>query len=583
MEQAATARMVAERVRRLRNQHGWTAQRLADECARAGSTSLTRGTIAKIESGVRKSVSAEEIAVLARVLGVTPTALLAGEPDPPRSPIIPGAADPLWHSPPYSLRPVVEALTDLPPLGELDTRRLCIELLQRRFGPGFRVTEYAATEQHLYAIAIACEEYQGGLQALVDVLTELIGDQVDLSRLRAAVGELSVLELVPSDARQKLSELLEAGAWPALNRIYRVAAGPYAPPPSPHASPAELFETLEDVNAKAGGLPPALIFVERLAAEADPELAARLRQWNREQAERMNVVDLLSVAAMEALEAPRSTEEPGVPAYLVFRIEFDALDEDRYLMGHWRQFGTGWQPEPGEQFTGTMPDVQQHIAELIADAESGWAADAESIGLEFVLPRKLLELPVDQWWRDPSEHPTQPLGIRYQVVVRSLERMRTRSWHRDWRRRWQVLQNHATSGLTANSTLRVTAGEPGGDRKLDAALARNTEVASLVLMPPRSHTPHDHPDEITVALRAGLPAVLWQRGDGAPANLDESLDEVFAWRRDLREGVRLLRTEAFGADDPATHAGSSLALLWDDPNRLIEPSRPPRAPQKVRN
>jgi CRP-like cAMP-binding protein len=38
---------------------------------------ITRSTIAKIESGVRKTVTADEIAVLARVLGVTPTELLA--------------------------------------------------------------------------------------------------------------------------------------------------------------------------------------------------------------------------------------------------------------------------------------------------------------------------------------------------------------------------------------------------------------------------------------------------------------------------------------------------------------------------
>lgn len=68
--------MVAERVRRLRQQHGWTAQQLADMCADAGLPSLTRGTIAKIESGVRQSVSADELGVLANVLGVTATELL---------------------------------------------------------------------------------------------------------------------------------------------------------------------------------------------------------------------------------------------------------------------------------------------------------------------------------------------------------------------------------------------------------------------------------------------------------------------------------------------------------------------------
>jgi tetratricopeptide (TPR) repeat protein/transcriptional regulator with XRE-family HTH domain len=70
---------VATRMRQLRRQRGWSALQLAEACAQAGLASLTRSTIAKIESGVRQSVTAEEIAVLARVFGVTPTDLVAPE------------------------------------------------------------------------------------------------------------------------------------------------------------------------------------------------------------------------------------------------------------------------------------------------------------------------------------------------------------------------------------------------------------------------------------------------------------------------------------------------------------------------
>ena len=59
---------VGQLVRSLRRQRGWTAQRLAEECARAGMPSLTRGTLAKIESGVRKSVTTEELVALGRGL-----------------------------------------------------------------------------------------------------------------------------------------------------------------------------------------------------------------------------------------------------------------------------------------------------------------------------------------------------------------------------------------------------------------------------------------------------------------------------------------------------------------------------------
>src|SRR5205823_10129097 len=97
----------ADRIRQIRRLHGWSARELAEGCEAAGSASLTRSTIAKIESGVRKSVTADEIAVLALVLDVTPTDLIApGEPAVARMPgqgvrqpglsglpVVPGGAD----------------------------------------------------------------------------------------------------------------------------------------------------------------------------------------------------------------------------------------------------------------------------------------------------------------------------------------------------------------------------------------------------------------------------------------------------------------------------------------------------------
>jgi 3',5'-cyclic AMP phosphodiesterase CpdA/transcriptional regulator with XRE-family HTH domain len=70
-------------MRKLRQQKGWSAQQLAEACARAGLASLSRSTISKIESGIRRSVTAEEVAVLAHVFEVTPTDLMASEDGPP--------------------------------------------------------------------------------------------------------------------------------------------------------------------------------------------------------------------------------------------------------------------------------------------------------------------------------------------------------------------------------------------------------------------------------------------------------------------------------------------------------------------
>lgn len=79
MDRSTASRQLARRIRLRRTQWGWSAQKLADAAAEAGTSSLTRDAIAKIESGARQSVTADEITALARVLHLSPTELLATE------------------------------------------------------------------------------------------------------------------------------------------------------------------------------------------------------------------------------------------------------------------------------------------------------------------------------------------------------------------------------------------------------------------------------------------------------------------------------------------------------------------------
>lgn len=63
---------VARRIRQLRLQLGLSARELAEMCASAGQPSLTRSTIAKIESGVRDFITIDELDALARALDIQP-------------------------------------------------------------------------------------------------------------------------------------------------------------------------------------------------------------------------------------------------------------------------------------------------------------------------------------------------------------------------------------------------------------------------------------------------------------------------------------------------------------------------------
>jgi transcriptional regulator with XRE-family HTH domain len=88
--QVTLSDLVADRVREIRAGRGWSAGRLASECAKAGYPQLTESVIANIETGRRdqhgrrrRSVSVDELAAFCRAFDLPLSALLgpfSGEP-----------------------------------------------------------------------------------------------------------------------------------------------------------------------------------------------------------------------------------------------------------------------------------------------------------------------------------------------------------------------------------------------------------------------------------------------------------------------------------------------------------------------
>src|SRR2546429_4451076 len=76
LSDTAVTEQIADRIRMLRLERRWSARELAEACDRQGVHSLSRATIAKIESGLRKSLRDDEVAALATVFGISAANLL---------------------------------------------------------------------------------------------------------------------------------------------------------------------------------------------------------------------------------------------------------------------------------------------------------------------------------------------------------------------------------------------------------------------------------------------------------------------------------------------------------------------------
>jgi hypothetical protein len=258
----------------------------------------------------------------------------------------------------------------------------------------------------------------------------------------------------------------------------------------------------------------------------------------------------------------------------VLLLNYEGGSGERYRLSHWRQLDltTGWHPERGDDIIGSIDQIRRRIAILIEGVEVDWARYQPDIRIEIVLSSELLNLDIDQWpWESDSLLP-EPVGCRYAVVIRSLERMQRKQWHRTWHARWEALNRQ----LKNNGAIVPSSGRRGESsaepalRALAADFENDSEIVCLVLSAPPQAAAAGR-DEVTVGLRAGVPIMVWHRKD-CGSEFESAVRELLhsTGPGTILQRMRQLRANAFAEDGP--HVGDHLTLLWDDPERIVVPS-----------
>lgn len=376
--------------------------------------------------------------------------------------------------------------------------------------------------------------------------------------------------VVPSGELQNLrSWLVRLDEVPHLETLVSRAAGPAIPVPR-RSSAWDAYKYLADYNAGPDGVPPAIAFLRVLAREVGGAAGASIEAWVEQQARRLRLVSALARHDDDTTISAAPTADPTVSLMIV--VEPDAIDPNRCVLSHWRQDDPHvWPPARGEIVEVGVDELEYRVDEVILAAEEVWAGRALTVCVEFLLPRTLLHLPVLRWRKEHHSGDPRPLYLDYELTLRSLERMRTKHWHRAWHLRWDVM-------LKTLSADRV---HPFGPtqfqgRPLDEVLSDPRWVGLVMVEPPTPQPdPDAGPDGLTAAFRAGLPLILWHPEAG-PEELRELIDKLLAGGDfpDLaaRHKEEILRNENKLARD--------LVILWDDPNRVIVLDQPSIASQR---
>jgi hypothetical protein len=487
---------------------------------------------------------------------------------------------------------IADALVQIRDFQDEAGRSALVHAVGEALGTPLLFSGHGSPKVLLYNLVATCREFQEGLPALVRAVDFLAGHTSAAATIRRLASPAD--DLLQSSVETHIKDLLEGLALPSLARIYYTATGGGSSAPRRLADAWDAFSILLDANAGPDGLAPHLVFVELLiqvmrrrlssglSTAPEKRRADRLREWMTAQLEELRRSG--GAGAASRLDGIRDRPEllevrPDLPIYLIIQLEplpFAEEGSELYRLSHWRQVHPlEWRPEPGEDREVTLHEVSEQVAELVQEAEGGWAYDLDdSLVIEFVLPLELLNLDLDQWTRDPPTMPHRtPLGSEYEVLVRSHERLRTLHLHRAWRQRWRILLD--AEGATHWAAKEV----PPDPQRLHNRLLNEKNVVACVLSSPPDREPGR--SELWMALRTGVPVVLWDRTDGTATEFENELRKVIEGPdlRGLPDDVKRLRVNAMGGDKHTDRRTPQVTLLWDDPTHFLGEAPPLRPPQ----
>lgn len=505
---------------------------------------------------------------------------------------------------------VVDALHGAPWVSEPSARALLLRRLARETGEPVHLGDLSDAHPWCRSLVLACT--RDDRPCLLPGLARALYASDDGGEQAPAVNR-SADEW---EAAADLGRFVPRWTWLRLELTLRPADdlrellhtatdGRVRQPPEHCVTVWDLFLYLVGLAAPPDGVPPWMTLLDRVARDLGPRTQRDLPKLTRQSALELGGPDL--AARLDQARWARRTPVPAArPSadYLLIGIAPDPLTLDWYTVSYWLQSpdergrmvttpgstvrrvrlgqATLRDPRtagrPGEERADALRDMQlaaleEAVGEIVSlvEVEEGARGRGADLRLEFVLPLALLNLPV-HWWSAGRGGSRAKLAARYEVVLRSLDRLRNQGWYREWIKRWKRLQ----SGFDCEPVFMTADGFPGDTRDASGLVARlNDEryVAVMLSEPPdpwRSRGPY----EAEAALSSGLPVLLWHRTEEANVEIERSVNQLLRGRLpDLPARVAAARRQVLVRTPEANPVTEHLAVLWDDPGR--NPLAPP--------
>ncbi len=456
---------------------------------------------------------------------------------------------------------------------------MCVELSEEEIGESIPRAEAnsvgASGDAVLLGLVDQLLAREVALWVFVYTIADIYGPGEIADSVRAAVGSYLAEPVLSREQRADLHQMVRNIAGLDVPRLFSMSVDriEYALRSDPRNLCAVLNE-LEEFQARdSDGLHPIAVFVEYLASGQPPESAGRLRAWLSD----FIGIRTPHVNAWRSLRASGGIpDEPG-PWHCLIYLNADGVDTSLcYVSINFQEGSHPVEPlRPPDDVAYSETEVRARIGEALNSPRLAGIHPAD-IRIEFFLPTILVNLPVDRWRVGTAEI---PLGVQYQVVVRSLTRLReVASAHAYLRGKWPRTgttqfsvppADHGTGfhGVSAICWLTEEAADRDRDQLFVALAREGGPVCVLLAGAPAP----DRCRALTLALAAGIPVLMWSRR--LEADLISGLSSLLLgvtplWLRDLPLRVLQFRSNAAyqhaGENDLANH----LTLLYDDADRI---------------
>ncbi|WP_372344529.1 hypothetical protein [Streptomyces sp. KL116D] len=339
-----------------------------------------------------------------------------------------------------------------------------------------------------------------------------------------------------------------------------------------------LFEALLECNAPSDRVLPAVVAVEWVALRTrDEQAALAYRAWAEEWARSQGCLPALGRRRARR-EARRS--DPNIPRCLLIMVEPSSDGTDDVTVRYWINGLAGqWSPRAGDVIVTSLDGLGQAVQSALVQGEYLWdPARADSGGqlppfVEFILPYRMLNHDVARIEIDTDGPGATPIGPRYCVHLRSLDRLRRYASDpittNRWRARWRELHEHGPhlhhwtqaddvplDHWAASLAHRPHGAAPFTALAIDAPRRGSTGLAALKR-----------------AIAEGYGLALWDRRGDLEPRTRETLTELLnstASSHGLPRRIQAMRIRAEADASGEAFLGRHVACLWDDPERVVD-------------